>query len=228
MSTSAPYSARRVAAAAAVLAALLTLLIAPCCSPQSPADATATPAPVSSPTRSSQQPLSTSSFGLTLPFAKEGNTGREPVFVTVEDVPVVGFYVKLGGLVLAPHEASLVEVLLVTESTALLNEGGIVMNFIHPAGFATQVYLWQGEAVQQDKSGTLRPLVLTPERPTMSYGPVYRGEVVGIVGEAFPQSDFQGATLLLTLAAENEGYLSPNTLWLNGKLQYVATPTPQP
>lgn len=219
-------SARHARAAALVLTALLTLLAAPACTSQPNPDPT--PAPTSTAPRPSEQPLSTSSVGLTLPFAKEGNTGREPVFATVESIPVVGFYVKPGGLVLAPHEASLVEILLVTESTALLKEGGIVMNFIHPAGFASQVYLWQGEAVQQDKSGALRPLVLTPERPTMSYGPVYRGQVVGTVGEAFPQPDFQEATLLLTLATDSEGYLSPNTLWLRGKPQYVATPTPQP
>lgn len=215
---------RRVAAAFAVF---LSVLVAASCSTQPNTEATSSPAIASPGPHSTAQSLPTTSFGLTLPFAKEGNTGREPVFTTVEDIPIVGFYVKAGGLVLAPHEASLVEILLVTESTALLTEGGIVMNFIHPAGFASQVYLWQGEAVQMDKSGARRPLTLTPEHPSLSFGPVYRGQVVGIVGEAFPQPQFQGASLLLTLATQDGGYVSPGSLWLHGKPQYVATPTPQ-
>ncbi len=219
------HSVRAGRTVAVLLAITLILLAAPSCSPQ-PSGATPSPPAASRVPPTAAQPLPTSSFGLTLPFAKEGNTGREPVFATVEEIPVIGFYVKPGGLVLAPHEASLVEVLLITESTALLNEGGIVMNFIHPAGFASQIYLWQGEAVQQTKSGAYRPLTLTPEQPTLSYGPVYRGQVVGLVGQAFPQPHFEGASLLLTLAAENGEYIPP-TLWLQGKPQYVATPTPQ-
>jgi hypothetical protein len=144
----------------------------------------------------------------------------------VEEIPIMGFYVNKGSLVLAPHEASRVEVLLITEPTALLSAGGIVLNFIHPAGFATQVYLWQGQAVQQDKSGGYKALALTAQQPSISYGPVYRGQIVGIAGQPFPQSHFKGANLLLTLAKEGGSYVPPDTLWLYGKPQYIATPTP--
>ena len=190
--------------------------------------APSTPTPTTAPTARLEftRAQATPSFGLTLPFPKEADEGEKPVFVTVEEIPILGFYVKLGGLVLAPHEAALVEVLLVTQPTALLKEGGIVMNFIHPAGFASQVYLWRGQAVQQDKSGAYRPLNLTPAQPSVSYGPVYRGQVVGIAGEPFQQSYFKGANLLLTLAQENGNYVPPDVLWLSGKPQYIATPTP--
>lgn len=194
-----------------------------CAAPSVATLAPPTPEPLPSPTPA---PVSTPSFGLTLPFPKEANTGQNPVFVTVEDVPIIGFYVNKGGAVLAPHEATTVEVLLVTESTALLREGGLVLNFIHPAGFASQVYLWRGEAVQQDKSGNLRPLTLTPAQPSLSYGPVYRGQLVALAGDPFPQPQFKGANLLLTLAKRGGHYVPPDTLWLFGKPQYVATPTP--
>lgn len=180
-------------------------------------------APAPSPTA---VPISTPSFGLTLPFPREANTGRTPAFVTVEDIPIMGFYVNKGSTVLAPHEASVVEILLVTEPTAILKEGGLVFNFIHPAGFASQIYLWHGEVVQQDKSGKLKPLNLTPAQPSLSYGPIYRGQVVALAGDPFPQPMFKGANLLLTLARQNGDYVPPDTLWLFGKPQYVATPTP--
>jgi hypothetical protein len=144
----------------------------------------------------------------------------------VEEIPIMGFYVNNGSLVLAPHEAARVEVLLITGPTALLSAGGIVLNFIHPAGFATQVYLWQGQAVQQDKSGGYKALTLTAQQPSISYGPVYRGQIVGIAGQPFPQSHFKGANLLLTLAKEGGNYVPPDALWLFGKPQYIATPTP--
>lgn len=214
-STSRPSG--RVRIAAAVLACAL---IAPGCA--APTATPTSPAPTTSPT----QPIATPSFGLTLPFPKEANTGRTPAFVTVEDIPIMGFYVNKNSPVLAPHEATVVEVLLVTQPTALLKEGGLVLNFIHPAGFASQVYLWQGQAVQQDKSGNLRPLTLTPAQPSVSYGPVYRGQVVALAGDPFPQPQFKGASLLLTLARQGSDYVPPDTLWLYGKPQYVATPTP--
>jgi len=185
------------------------------------------PAPATIAPPAPTQPIVTPPSGLTLPFAKEANTGQQPALVTAENIPLIGFYVNKGGLVLAPHEASVVEVLLVTEPTAVLSEGGIVMNFIHPTGFASQVYLWHGQAVQQDKSGTLRTLALTKETPSISYGPVYRGQVVGIAGEAFPQPHFQGASLLLSLVVEGRRYVPPDAMWLHGKPQYIATPTPQ-
>ena len=210
--------ARLACAAAAILACALA---AARCS--APTAAPATPAPTARPT---PVPIGTPPFGLTLPFPKEANTGRSPAFVTVEGIPIIGFYVNNGGLVLAPHEAAVVEVLLVTEPTALLKEGGLVLNFIHPAGFASQIYLWHGQAVQQDKSGAYRPLNLTPAQPSLSYGPVYRGQVVALAGEPFPQSPFKGANLLLTLARQDGSYVPPDTLWLQGKPQYVATPTP--
>jgi len=190
--------------------------------------ASSEPTPTHTPTTlpAATRAQTTPPFGLTLPFPIEADQGLKPVFVTVEGIPIMGFYVNNGGLVLAPHEASVVEVLLVTEPTALLREGGIVLNFIHPAGFASQVYLWHGQGVQQDKSGAYRPLSLTPAQPSISYGPVYRGQVVGIVGEPFEQSYFKGANLLLTLAQEGGKYLPPDALWLSGKPQYIATPTP--
>ncbi len=216
-----PRRARRVLALVAILAC--AVIGARCAAPSRATPAPPTPEPLPSPT---PIPVSTPSFGLTLPFPKEANTGQMPVFVTVEDVPIIGFYVNKGGAVLAPHEATVVEVLLVTESTALLREGGLVLNFVHPAGFASQVYLWRGEAVQQDKSGNLRPLALTPAQPSLSYGPVYRGQVVALAGDPFPQPQFKGANLLLTLAKQGGKYVPPDTLWLFGKPQYVATPTP--
>ncbi len=203
--------------AAAVLACAV---IAAGCS--APAATPPAPAPTARPTL----PVATPSFGLTLPFPKEANTGRTPAFVTIEDIPIMGFYVNKGGLVLAPHEATLVEVMLVTHPTALLKEGGLVLNFIHPAGVASQIYLWQGQAVQQDKSGNLRPLTLTPAQPSVSYGPAYRGQVVALAGDPFPQPQFKGANLLLTLARADGSYVPPDTLWLHGKPQYIATPTP--
>jgi hypothetical protein len=203
------------------VAATTVIALTGCGAPSAPTPTTAPTVPTAAAT-----PLPTASFGLTLPFPKEADLGQKPVFTTIEDVPIMGFYVNNGGLVLAPHEASLVEVLLVTEPTAWLSEGGIVLNFIHPAGFASQVYLWHGQAVQTDKSGGYRPMELTAEQPSISYGPVYRGQVVGIVGEPFQQAQFKGASLLLTLAQQGGKYVPPDTLWLFGKPQYIATPTP--
>ena len=203
------------------LAATTAIALTGCGAPSAP---TPTNAPTAPPAAAA--PLPTASFGLTLPFPKEADQGKKPVFATVEEVPIMGFYVNKGGLVLAPHEASVVEALLVTEPTAWLNEGGIVLNFIHPAGFASQIYLWRGQAVQRDKSGAYKPLALTAEQSSISYGPVYRGQVVGIVGEPFQQSPFKGASLLLTLAQQGGKYVPPDTLWLFGKPQYIATPTP--
>lgn len=194
------------------------LAIGACAAPTTPTS----PAPTIPPTA----PIATPSFGLTLPFPKEANTGRTPAFVTVEDIPIIGFYVNKGGPVLAPHEATVVEILLVTEPTALLKEGGLVLNLIHPGGIASQIYLWQGQAVQQDKSGNLRPLNLTPAQPSVSYGPVHRGQIIALAGDPFPQPHFKGANLLLTLAKHGGNYVPPDTLWLHGKPQYIATPTP--
>lgn len=218
------YTTSRLGRAALALLATCSIALAlPSCG----ASSTVPPAPATEAPPASTQPVATPPSGLTLPFAKEANTGQQPALVTVENIPLVGFYVNKGGLVLAPHEASVVEVLLVTEPTAVLSEGGIVMNFIHPAGFASQIYLWHGQAVQQDKSGRLNPLSLTKERPSIQYGPVYRGQVVGIAGEAFPQPHFQGVSLLLSLAVEGGRYIPPDAMWLHGKPQYIATPTPQ-
>ncbi|GAB4411481.1 MAG: hypothetical protein Kow00123_25280 [Anaerolineales bacterium] len=217
--TSSPTSRSSYCVPIAVVVLACAVIAAGCSAPAATPPA---PAPTARPTL----PVATPSFGLTLPFPKEANTGRTPAFVTIEDIPIMGFYVNKGGLVLAPHEATLVEVMLVTHPTALLKEGGLVLNFIHPAGFASQIYLWQGQAVQQDKSGNLRPLTLTPAQPSVSYGPAYRGQVVALAGDPFPQPQFKGANLLLTLARADGTYIPPDTLWLHGKPQYIATPTP--